>query len=134
MWLSIFLLLCFQGLARCGKSRRLRWLNYLRPNLKRGNYTKEEEETIIKLHRHLGNRYIPFYVSSLPCLILLVLLLQHRYDLFVKNRITQGQNKVLITDRMWARLLSSTNLPSFIIAKTVSKEKREEEANGHVPE
>eukprot|EP00256_Glycine_max_P069407 XP_025984002.1 transcription factor MYB96-like isoform X1 [Glycine max] len=57
MWLSIFLLLCFQGLARCGKSCRLRWLNYLRPNLKRGNYTKEEEETIIKLHRHLGNRY-----------------------------------------------------------------------------
>ena len=50
------------------------------------------------------------------------------------QRITQGQNKVLITDRMWARLLSSTNLPSFIIAKTVSKEKREEEANGHVPE
>ncbi|RZC08987.1 Protein ASPARTIC PROTEASE IN GUARD CELL 1 [Glycine soja] len=79
-------------------------------------------------------RYIPFYVSSLPCLILLVLLLQHRYDLFVKNRITQGQNKVLITDRMWARLLSSTNLPSFTIAKTVSEEKREEEANGNVPE
>ncbi|XP_028208987.1 transcription factor MYB1-like [Glycine soja] len=57
MWLSIFLLLCFQGLARCGKSCKLRWLNYLRPNLKRGNYTKGEEETIIKLHRHLGNRY-----------------------------------------------------------------------------
>ncbi|KHN24795.1 hypothetical protein glysoja_037137 [Glycine soja] len=33
-----------------------------------------------------------------------------------------------------ARLLSSTNLPSFTIAKTVSEEKREEEANGHVPE
>ncbi|KHN21257.1 Myb-related protein 308 [Glycine soja] len=46
-----------KSLARCGKSCRLRWLNYLRPNLKRGNYTKEEEETIIKLHRHLGNRY-----------------------------------------------------------------------------
>ncbi|RZB60681.1 Transcription factor MYB63, partial [Glycine soja] len=44
------------GLARCGKSCRLRWLNYLRPNLKIGNYTEEEEETIIKLHRHLGNR------------------------------------------------------------------------------
>ncbi|CAJ1979020.1 unnamed protein product [Sphenostylis stenocarpa] len=47
----------FAGLARCGKSCRLRWLNYLRPNLKRGNYTEEEEETIIKLHRHLGNRW-----------------------------------------------------------------------------
>ncbi|KAG5099770.1 hypothetical protein JHK82_044822 [Glycine max] len=42
-----------QCLARCGKSCRLRWLNYLRPNLKIGNYTEEEEETIIKLHRHL---------------------------------------------------------------------------------
>ncbi|KAG4967645.1 hypothetical protein AAZX31_12G099600 [Glycine max] len=47
----------FAGLARCGKSCRLRWLNYLRPNLKRGNYTEEEEETIIKLHRRLGNRW-----------------------------------------------------------------------------
>ncbi|KAK7342183.1 hypothetical protein VNO80_25127 [Phaseolus coccineus] len=47
----------FAGLARCGKSCRLRWLNYLRPNLKRGNYSEEEEETIIKLHRHLGNRW-----------------------------------------------------------------------------
>ncbi|XP_027348210.1 transcription factor MYB13-like [Abrus precatorius] len=47
----------FAGLARCGKSCRLRWLNYLRPNLKRGNYTQEEEETIIKLHQDLGNRW-----------------------------------------------------------------------------
>ncbi|TKY66667.1 Myb-related protein Myb4 [Spatholobus suberectus] len=47
----------FAGLARCGKSCRLRWLNYLRPNLKRGNYTQEEEETIIKLHRNLGSRW-----------------------------------------------------------------------------
>ncbi|WVZ04279.1 hypothetical protein V8G54_025085 [Vigna mungo] len=49
--------LLLSGLARCGKSCRLRWLNYLRPNLKRGNYTEEEKETIIKLHRHLGNRW-----------------------------------------------------------------------------
>ncbi|KAJ1393574.1 Pyrophosphate-dependent phosphofructokinase [Sesbania bispinosa] len=42
-------------------------------------------------------------------------------------RITEGQNKVVITDRMWARLLSSTNQPSFTIAKTVSEEKKEEE-------
>ncbi|KAL4327938.1 hypothetical protein AHAS_Ahas13G0150100 [Arachis hypogaea] len=47
----------FAGLARCGKSCRLRWLNYLRPNLKHGNYTQEEEELIIKLHQELGNRW-----------------------------------------------------------------------------
>nr|QSD99766.1 MYB family transcription factor [Melilotus albus] len=34
----------FAGLSRCGKSCRLRWLNYLRPNIKRGNFTQEEEE------------------------------------------------------------------------------------------
>ena len=46
------------GLARCGKSCRLRWMNYLRPNIKRGNYNKEEEEIIIRLHESLGNRYL----------------------------------------------------------------------------
>ncbi|KAL4279241.1 hypothetical protein GQ457_03G006030 [Hibiscus cannabinus] len=47
----------YAGLARCGKSCRLRWVNYLRPNVKRGNYSKEEEETIIRLHESLGNRW-----------------------------------------------------------------------------
>ncbi|CAL9776104.1 unnamed protein product, partial [Musa acuminata subsp. burmannicoides] len=45
------------GLLRCGKSCRLRWINYLRSDLKRGNITKEEEAVIIKLHATLGNRW-----------------------------------------------------------------------------
>ncbi|GMH16365.1 hypothetical protein Nepgr_018206 [Nepenthes gracilis] len=45
------------GLLRCGKSCRLRWINYLRPDLKRGNFTKEEDELIIKLHSLLGNKW-----------------------------------------------------------------------------
>ncbi|WRX19884.1 SANT/Myb domain - like 10 [Theobroma cacao] len=45
------------GLLRCGKSCRLRWINYLRPDLKRGNFTAQEEETIVKLHSTLGNRW-----------------------------------------------------------------------------
>ncbi|KAJ4726879.1 MYB family protein [Melia azedarach] len=45
------------GLLRCGKSCRLRWTNYLRPDIKRGNFTREEEETIINLHEMLGNRW-----------------------------------------------------------------------------
>ncbi|CAI8603110.1 unnamed protein product [Vicia faba] len=45
------------GLLRCGKSCRLRWINYLRPDIKRGNFTNEEEESIIKLHKMLGNRW-----------------------------------------------------------------------------
>ena len=47
----------FTGLSRCGKSCRLRWMNYLRPGVKRGNYTEEEERMIIKLHEELGNKY-----------------------------------------------------------------------------
>jgi myb proto-oncogene protein len=44
------------GLKRCGKSCRLRWLNYLRPDIKRGNISSDEEELIIRLHKLLGNR------------------------------------------------------------------------------
>lgn len=45
------------GLLRCGKSCRLRWINYLRPDVKRGNFSKEEEDAIIKLHQTLGNKW-----------------------------------------------------------------------------
>ncbi|CAL5046658.1 unnamed protein product [Urochloa decumbens] len=45
------------GLLRCGKSCRLRWLNYLRPNIKRGNISDDEEDLIIRLHKLLGNRW-----------------------------------------------------------------------------
>ncbi|XP_073001907.1 myb-related protein Zm1-like [Typha latifolia] len=53
------------GLLRCGKSCRLRWINYLRPDIKRGNFTNEEEETIIKLHTSLGNKWSKI-ASCLP--------------------------------------------------------------------
>ncbi|KAL9260146.1 Transcription factor MYB15-like protein [Drosera capensis] len=45
------------GLLRCGKSCRLRWINYLRPDIKRGNFTEEEEAKIIELHQMMGNRW-----------------------------------------------------------------------------
>ncbi|CAN8233713.1 unnamed protein product [Cochlearia groenlandica] len=53
------------GLLRCGKSCRLRWINYLRPDVKRGNFTLEEEETIIKLHQNYGNKWSKI-ASKLP--------------------------------------------------------------------
>nr|GMD76570.1 transcription factor MYB12 [Ipomoea batatas] len=53
------------GLQRCGKSCRLRWINYLRSDLKRGNFTTDEEETIVKLHTSLGNRW-SLIASQLP--------------------------------------------------------------------
>eukprot|EP01018_Ginkgo_biloba_P009869 Gb_03400 [translate_table: standard] len=45
------------GLRRCGKSCRLRWLNYLRPDIKRGNISADEEELIIRMHALVGNRW-----------------------------------------------------------------------------
>uniref|UniRef100_A0A803QRH2 Uncharacterized protein n=1 Tax=Cannabis sativa TaxID=3483 RepID=A0A803QRH2_CANSA len=44
------------GLKRCGKSCRLRWLNYLRPDITRGNISTDEDDLIVRLHRLLGNR------------------------------------------------------------------------------
>ncbi|CAN4076259.1 unnamed protein product [Withania somnifera] len=45
------------GLNRCGKSCRLRWTNYLRPDIKRGAFSIQEEEAIINLHSLLGNKW-----------------------------------------------------------------------------
>ncbi|KAL8472300.1 hypothetical protein ACS0TY_029497 [Phlomoides rotata] len=70
-----FWLLCFctyfdginevAGLLRCGKSCRLRWTNYLRPDLKRGLLSEYEEKVVIDLHAHLGNRWAKI-ASHLP--------------------------------------------------------------------
>ncbi|KAH7430620.1 hypothetical protein KP509_08G006600 [Ceratopteris richardii] len=53
------------GLLKCGKSCRLRWRNYLRPDIKRGNFSSEEEHVIISLHALLGNRWSSI-ASHLP--------------------------------------------------------------------
>ncbi|MCD7472868.1 Transcription regulatory protein SNF2 [Datura stramonium] len=45
------------GLARCGKSCRLRWANHLRPDLKKGAFTPEEEQRILELHAKMGNKW-----------------------------------------------------------------------------
>ncbi|XP_039132473.1 transcription factor MYB60-like [Dioscorea cayenensis subsp. rotundata] len=53
------------GLMRCSKSCRLRWTNYLRPGIKRGNFTPHEEGMIIHLQSLLGNRWAAI-ASYLP--------------------------------------------------------------------
>ncbi|KAH7277396.1 hypothetical protein KP509_39G049000 [Ceratopteris richardii] len=45
------------GIQRCGKSCRLRWINYLRPDLKRGSFSAAEEKRIIELHETFGNKW-----------------------------------------------------------------------------
>ncbi|KAJ8446815.1 hypothetical protein Cgig2_016125 [Carnegiea gigantea] len=47
----------YSGLQRCGKSCRLRWANHLRPDLKKGAFTPEEEACIIELHAKMGNKW-----------------------------------------------------------------------------
>lgn len=53
------------GLRRCSKSCRLRWTNYLRPGIKRGSFTDQEEKTIIQLQDLLGNKWAAI-ASYLP--------------------------------------------------------------------
>ncbi|CAI9777209.1 unnamed protein product [Fraxinus pennsylvanica] len=45
------------GLKRCGKSCRLRWLNYLRPNIKHGGFTEEEDNIICSFYMSIGSRW-----------------------------------------------------------------------------
>ncbi|KAJ9542103.1 hypothetical protein OSB04_028609 [Centaurea solstitialis] len=47
----------YAGLSRSGKSCRLRWVNYLDPKVKRGNFTNEEEKTLLHYHSVLGNKW-----------------------------------------------------------------------------
>ncbi|KAF5821825.1 putative transcription factor MYB-HB-like family [Helianthus annuus] len=55
----------FAGLSRSGKSCRLRWMNYLKPNIKRGNFSNEEDEIILHSHSVLGNKWSAI-ASKLP--------------------------------------------------------------------
>lgn len=70
------------GLNRCGKSCRLRWTNYLRPDIKRGQFTEEDERTIINLHSVLGNKYV--HVCFL-----------RKFTLFFEDSYEKGRNKFL---------------------------------------
>ncbi|KAJ0964695.1 hypothetical protein J5N97_025856 [Dioscorea zingiberensis] len=53
------------GLKRCGKSCRLRWLNYLRPDIKHGGYTEEEDNLICTIYKNIGSRW-SVIASHLP--------------------------------------------------------------------
>lgn len=77
------------GLLRCGKSCRLRWMNYLRPSVKRGHISPDEEDLILRLHRLLGNRSSKFssyincclyycLIASFPLLLIYITFSQWR--------------------------------------------------------
>ncbi|PWA62089.1 R2R3 MYB transciption factor 3 [Artemisia annua] len=108
------------GLKRTGKSCRLRWLNYLKPDTKRGNLTPQEQLVILELHSKWGNRAVckkplqaDFGMPRLPE--------KSRADLFVIiastashfNQVETGQNKlkpltIHNQTTLFSRIISST--------------------------
>ncbi|KAI4386944.1 hypothetical protein MLD38_004817 [Melastoma candidum] len=83
------------GLQRCGKSCRLRWINYLRPDLKRGSFSPQEAALIIELHSILGNRWAQI-AKHLP----------GRTDNEVKNFWNSSIKKKIMSQEYHARAMS----------------------------
>jgi len=83
---NCFYLFFGKGLKRCGKSCRLRWINYLRSDLKRGNITPEEEELVVKLHSTLGNRYsiiLLYFPNSILFIMFFIFSHLYSFNLFL---------------------------------------------------
>ncbi|KAG7587040.1 Myb domain [Arabidopsis thaliana x Arabidopsis arenosa] len=93
------------GLLRCSKSCRLRWTNYLRPGIKRGNFTQPEEKMIIHLQALLGNRWAAI-ASYLP----------QRTDNDIKNYWNTHLKKKLLTMKLQNGIINGdkTNMATEI--------------------
>ncbi|KAI3906451.1 hypothetical protein MKX01_029066 [Papaver californicum] len=103
------------GLNRCGKSCRLRWSNYLRPDIKRGKFSDDEEQLIISLHSVLGNKWSQI-ATHLP----------GRTDNEIKNYWNTHLKKKLlqmgidpITHRPRTDLNLLANLPNLLAAANI---------------
>ncbi|XVF34259.1 hypothetical protein REPUB_Repub18cG0043800 [Reevesia pubescens] len=88
------------GLKRCGKSCRLRWLNYLRPNIKHGGFSEEEDNIICSLYISIGSRW-SIIAAQLP----------GRTDNDIKNYWNTKLKKKLLGRRKQSNInrLSSSN-------------------------
>ena len=59
----------------------MRWLNYLKPDIKRGQFSVDEVDMIIRLHKLLGNRQVRMSLSKnyLPVLDEIVHSIRHEH-------------------------------------------------------
>ncbi|CAN6245838.1 unnamed protein product, partial [Urochloa humidicola] len=91
------------GLKRCGKSCRLRWLNYLRPNIKHGDFTEEEEHIICSLYISIGSRW-SIIAAQLP----------GRTDNDIKNYWNTKLKKKLLGKRAPSRRARAANQDPYL--------------------
>ncbi|XVF35380.1 hypothetical protein REPUB_Repub18cG0140700 [Reevesia pubescens] len=94
------------GLKRCGKSCRLRWLNYLRPDIKHGGFTEEEDNIICTLYSQMGSRQV--VSSQLP----------GRTDNDVKNYWNTKLKKKLLAGKSSFDMTKSIHNIGFVPANT----------------
>ncbi|KAK4485565.1 hypothetical protein RD792_008208 [Penstemon davidsonii] len=87
------------GLKRCGKSCRLRWLNYLRPNIKHGGFTEEEDNIICSLYISIGSRW-SIIAAQLP----------GRTDNDIKNYWNTRLKKKLLGKRKQSNMISRLSI------------------------
>ncbi|KAL6973238.1 hypothetical protein U1Q18_027420 [Sarracenia purpurea var. burkii] len=97
------------GLKRCGKSCRLRWINYLSPSIKHGDFSEEEDDLIIRLHNLLGNRW-SLIAGRVP----------GRTDNQVKNHWNTHLSKKLGLKKMRTKLGASSRTLSTKIVENVN--------------
>ncbi|XP_071692580.1 myb-related protein 306-like isoform X2 [Rutidosis leptorrhynchoides] len=117
------------GLLRCSKSCRLRWTNYLRPGIKRGNFTNQEEKMIIHLQALLGNRWaaIASYLSQRTDNDI-----KNYWNTHLKKKLKKIQGDSLDQENQYGSLRASNSSSSLETAMSKGKWERRLQTDIHM--